>query len=91
MSDGGKILSRRVRATVPSKNAGCPLTRNRSVWCYGMCTPRDGLGVCGRVAHHAIKGRTQLAIAAQLLATGECELDLTTLEAPELWCRSGAW
>jgi acyl-coenzyme A thioesterase PaaI-like protein len=42
---------------------GCPLTRNRSAWCYRLCTPDDeGHGRCGRVAPHSIKSRIQLAI-----------------------------
>ena len=43
---------------------GCPLTRNRTPWCYGLCRPDGGIGVCGRDAPHAIRGRTALAIAA---------------------------
>lgn len=43
---------------------GCPLTRNRSAWCFRICVPdRKGLGRCGRVAPHGLRGRTQLAIA----------------------------
>ena len=43
---------------------GCPLTRNRSAWCFRLCTPgEDGTGRCGRVAPHALQGRTQLSIA----------------------------
>jgi hypothetical protein len=42
---------------------GCPLTRNRSAWCFRICTPdTDGSGHCGRVAPHGLKGKTQLAI-----------------------------
>jgi acyl-coenzyme A thioesterase PaaI-like protein len=42
---------------------GCPLTRNRSAWCFRICTPdADGAGHCGRVAPHGLKGKTQLAI-----------------------------
>ncbi len=41
---------------------GCPLTKSNSKWCYGMCKPVKGLGFCGRVAPHAIEGRTQKAI-----------------------------
>jgi hypothetical protein len=44
---------------------GCPLTSNRSPWCFRLCAPdAKGNGRCGRFAPHAIKGRTQLAIAA---------------------------
>ncbi|MEZ5359555.1 MAG: hypothetical protein R3F48_12120 [Candidatus Zixiibacteriota bacterium] len=42
---------------------GCPLTRNRSPWCFRMCRPNaQGLGYCGRVAPHAIKSRIQAGI-----------------------------
>jgi acyl-coenzyme A thioesterase PaaI-like protein len=42
---------------------GCPLTRNRSAWCYRLCAPDgEGHGRCGRVAPHSIKSYIQLAI-----------------------------
>ena len=42
---------------------GCPLTRNRSAWCFRICTPDlKGLGKCGRVAPHSLLSSTQLAI-----------------------------
>jgi hypothetical protein len=44
---------------------GCPRTKNRSNWCYRMCVPHDGVGQCGRVAPHAVMGRTQQAILAR--------------------------
>ncbi|UCG88659.1 MAG: hypothetical protein JSW71_09015 [Gemmatimonadota bacterium] len=45
---------------------GCPLTRNRSAWCFRICIPDvEGHGNCGRVAPHGLKGRTQLAIESQ--------------------------
>jgi hypothetical protein len=43
---------------------GCPMAHGRATWCRGLCEPIDGYGVCGRLAPHAMKGRTQLAIAA---------------------------
>lgn len=44
---------------------GCPLTRNRSAWCFRLCEPdTDGIGVCGRVAPHALQGATARSIAA---------------------------
>lgn len=43
---------------------GCPLTRNRSAWCYRICPPdQEGRGRCGRIAPHSLKSSTQLAIA----------------------------
>ena len=42
---------------------GCPLTRNRSAWCYRMCPPdAEGHGRCGRIAPHSLKSSTQMAI-----------------------------
>ena len=42
---------------------GCPLTRNRSAWCFRICTPDpEGTGKCGRVAPHSLLSSTQLAI-----------------------------
>ena len=42
---------------------GCPLTHNRSAWCFRMCTPDgDGHGQCGRIAPHGLTGKTQMAI-----------------------------
>jgi len=42
---------------------GCPLTRNRSAWCFRLCEPdADGLGRCERVAPHGLKGQTAISI-----------------------------
>ena len=42
---------------------GCPLTKNRSPWCFRMCKPNaDGTGFCGRVAPHGFKSRIQQGI-----------------------------
>jgi len=46
----------------PDFHIGCMLTKNRSSWCNAFCVPRNGLGACGRIAPHAIRGRTQRAI-----------------------------
>ncbi len=44
---------------------GCPLTRNRSAWCYRMCKPTArGRGRCGRIAPHALKSRIQRSIVS---------------------------
>jgi hypothetical protein len=51
---------------------GCPLTANRSPWCFRLCVPdAKGCGRCGRVAPHALKGRTQLAIEAHMRKKGK--------------------
>jgi hypothetical protein len=46
----------------PDFHVGCPLTHNRSSWCNRFCVPVGGLGACGRIAPHALRGRTQRAI-----------------------------
>jgi hypothetical protein len=89
-SQQGKKLTRKP-GRVTSKNQGCPYTRNRSVWCYGLCVPEGGRGRCGRVAHHSLRGRTQRAILLQMLRDRETPLEVTELAEPHLWCRSGSW
>lgn len=42
---------------------GCPMTKNRSAWCFRLCIPdSDGTGFCGRVAPHGITSRIQQGI-----------------------------
>ena len=41
---------------------GCPLTKSHSLWCHGLCVPKNGIGLCGRVAPRLVQGRTQMAI-----------------------------
>jgi len=42
---------------------GCPLTKNRSAWCFRLCTPNAfGNGHCGRVAPHSLTSRIQQSI-----------------------------
>lgn len=42
---------------------GCPLTRNRTAWCYRLCLPDNaGNGQCGRVAPHSLKSAIQIGI-----------------------------
>lgn len=50
----------------PFNTLGCPMLRNQPCWCRGLCAPIDGHGICGRLAPHAMRGRTQVAIAAWL-------------------------
>jgi uncharacterized protein (TIGR00369 family) len=61
-----KTKKRRVRTSSGLKEytyLGCPLTRNRSPWCFRMCEPDlEGHGHCGRIAPHALKGRIQAGI-----------------------------
>ena len=61
-----KTTKRRVKTRKGLKEytyLGCPLTRNRSPWCFRMCTPDlEGHGRCGRIAPHALVGRIQAGI-----------------------------
>ena len=41
---------------------GCPRTKSHSLWCHAFCTPKDGIGECGRIAPHALIGSTGEAI-----------------------------
>ncbi len=62
---------RRVRTRVPDYTfLGCPLTKSRTAWCHRVCTPVQGRGACGRVAPHALVGRTQEAILRHRIGTG---------------------
>jgi hypothetical protein len=62
----GKKTLRTVRTKKGIKKytyLGCPLTRNRSAWCYRICPPdAEGHGRCGRIAPHSLKSSTQMAI-----------------------------
>jgi len=62
----------RVDRKTPRKDWGCPLTKSRSTWCHAHCVPSaDGLGECGRLAAHAMLGRTQMAILAHKERQGD--------------------
>lgn len=56
-------INRRVKSLPEYTYLGCPMTKNRSPWCFRMCRPSfDGKGQCGRVAPHSIKGNIQQGI-----------------------------
>jgi acyl-coenzyme A thioesterase PaaI-like protein len=61
-----KLKKRRVKTRKGLKEytyLGCPLTRNRSPWCFRMCTPDfEGHGHCGRIAPHSLTGTIQAGI-----------------------------
>ncbi len=42
----------------------CPRYGHRITWCRQICTPNGDQGDCGRLAPHAMIGKTQAAIAA---------------------------
>jgi hypothetical protein len=42
---------------------GCPLTHNRTAWCFRLCAPdEEGHGRCGRLAPHHLRSRIQQSI-----------------------------
>jgi len=55
-------MKRRIRSSTVVR---CPLAGHQVGWCRRLCDPIENRGLCGRVAPHALQGRTQLAIAAQ--------------------------
>ncbi len=55
--------ARRRRKVRKYSYLGCPLTKNRSPWCFRICNPDSkGKGRCGRIAPHTLKGRIQLGV-----------------------------
>jgi len=59
---GYKIVSTR-KSLKDYTYLGCPLTKNRSPWCFRICRPNtNGTGFCGRVAPHGFKSRIQKGI-----------------------------
>ena len=61
---GYKIVNiRKALALKERTYLGCPMTKNRSPWCFRMCKPNaQGLGLCGRIAPHGLKSRIQMGI-----------------------------
>jgi hypothetical protein len=47
----------------PFSTLSCPLNGHQVSFCRQLCEPVDEHGLCGRLAPHAMVGRTQLAIA----------------------------
>lgn len=45
------------------RSLACPYNGRQVSFCRGLCAPIAGVGACGRLAPHAMLGRTQLAIA----------------------------
>jgi len=56
-------LVKRTKTRIPEYTVlGCPRTKSHSLWCHGLCVPKDGIGECGRVAPHSVMGSTAEAI-----------------------------
>ena len=54
----------------PYRTLLCPKYGGRNTWCRQLCTPIGNMGDCGRLAPHAMVGKTQAAIAAFKQARG---------------------
>lgn len=61
-----KSEKRRIRTNKGLKEysyLGCPLTRNKTAWCYRICQlDEHGHGFCGRIAPHSLKSTIQVGI-----------------------------
>lgn len=55
---------RRNKGLPPYRTIQCPMNGHQISWCMGLCKPIGKLGHCGRLAPHAMIGRTQAAIMA---------------------------
>jgi hypothetical protein len=65
---------KRERKTVPEYTVrGCPLTKSHSLWCHSLCIPKNGIGLCGRIAPHTVTGRTQIAILKHKIKQEEAQ------------------
>jgi len=73
-------LVKRERTRVPEYTVlGCPLTKSHSLWCHGLCVPKNGIGLCGRVAPHTVTGKTQVAILKYKIKQQEAQRDSAKL------------
>ena len=71
---------KRERTRVPEYTVlGCPLTKSHSLWCHGLCVPKEGIGLCGRVAPHTVTGRTQMALLKHKIKQQEAQRDSAKL------------
>jgi hypothetical protein len=61
-----KLIKRKINPEKRLKEytyLGCPLTNNRSAWCFHLCVPDSlGNGTCGRIAPHSLTSRIQQSI-----------------------------
>jgi len=71
---------KRTRNGVPEYTVlGCPLTKSHALWCHGLCVPKKGIGLCGRVSPHTVTGRTQMAILKHKIKQQESQRDSAKL------------
>ena len=57
-------LNKAPKGLPPFRVIRCPVNGHQVSWCRGLCTPIDGVGLCGRPAPHVMVDRTQRAIAS---------------------------
>ena len=74
----GKLT--RTEKNPTQRTVHCRATSGLTKWCFGMCKPVQGYGFCGRPAPHALRGRTQRAIARYYAARAAAE---AKAEAPK--------
>ncbi|MEW6364890.1 MAG: hypothetical protein AB1714_09650 [Acidobacteriota bacterium] len=55
-------MKQRRQIRLAGRPSGCVKSRNRSQKCLSLCAPQNGTGECGRIAPHALEGRTDKAI-----------------------------
>jgi len=68
--------NRRRRATFRTYTIiECPYNGHQVSFCRGLCEPVEGKGHCGRLAPHAMIGRTQAAIASYKARSLELNAD----------------
>ncbi len=58
-----KETARSPKSLPAYRSLTCPYNGRQVSFCRGLCAPTAGVGACGRLAPHAMLGRTQLAIA----------------------------
>lgn len=58
----------------------CKMNGHQVGWCHKLCSPVDGLGMCGRQAPHAVKSEAQIAIANYKLRQLQKEQNASDVE-----------
>jgi hypothetical protein len=63
MSHNKRFLKEKKGKLPPYTLLRCKMVGHQVSWCRFLCTPIDGRGLCGRIAPHGLKSKTQRAIA----------------------------
>jgi hypothetical protein len=70
---------RRRRGIQRDTFSGCPLTHHHTRRCLRICRPGEqGVGSCGRIAPHSVKGRFQQAVLDYNARTEQARRTLRT-------------